>query len=62
MLCLPYEVSVARSPAFEDVKILGVGGQALRTWRILTERRIVADWGDAMLLICSAPVPTTWYA
>ena len=40
---LPYEVSVTRSPALEDSKILGVGEQAMSTWRMLTERRIVAD-------------------
>jgi hypothetical protein len=40
---LPYEVSLTRSPAFEDAKILGVGEQALSTWRMLTERRIAAD-------------------
>jgi len=38
-----HEVSVTRSPAFEDAKILGVGEQAMSTWRMLTERRIGAD-------------------
>jgi hypothetical protein len=40
---MPFEVSVTRSPAFEDAKILGVGEQAMNTWRMLTERRIGAD-------------------
>jgi hypothetical protein len=40
---LPYEVSVTRSPALEDSKILGVGGRAISTWQMLTERPIVAD-------------------
>lgn len=39
---LPYEVSVTRSPAYPDAKILGVGEQAMSNWRMLTERRIVA--------------------
>jgi hypothetical protein len=40
---MPYEASLTRSAAFEDAKILGVGDQALSTWRMLTERRIVND-------------------
>jgi hypothetical protein len=35
--------SVTRSPAFEDAKVLSVGEQALCTWTMLTERRIVAE-------------------
>jgi hypothetical protein len=31
---LPYVVSVTRSPAFEDAKILGVGDDAIDTWTL----------------------------
>jgi hypothetical protein len=34
---------ITRSPAFEDAKVLSVGEQALCTWTMLTERRIVAE-------------------
>jgi hypothetical protein len=35
--------SVTRSPAFEDTKVLSVVVQALCTWTMPTERRIVAE-------------------
>jgi hypothetical protein len=35
--------SVTRSPAFEDAKVLSVGERALSTWRMLTERGLVAE-------------------
>jgi hypothetical protein len=35
--------SVTRSPAFEDAKVLSVVEQALCTWTMLTERRIMAE-------------------
>jgi hypothetical protein len=42
-MVLPYEVSLTRKPALADARVLAVGADALATWEMLTERRIVAD-------------------
>jgi hypothetical protein len=34
---LPTEVSLTRTPGFEDAHVLAVGADALATWKLLTE-------------------------
>lgn len=35
-LAWPFEVSLTRSPRFEDARVLGVGNAALARWELLT--------------------------
>lgn len=36
-LVWPYELSLVHNPAFEDARILRVGGDAIKVWELLTE-------------------------
>jgi hypothetical protein len=39
---LPYEISLARTPAFEDALVLAAGADAMSTWELLSEASVVS--------------------
>jgi hypothetical protein len=39
-IAMPYEISVTRSPAFEDCKVLGAGERAIESWILLTGQSV----------------------
>jgi hypothetical protein len=41
-IVMPHEISVTRSPAYADARILGVGADAMNVWDLLTEQQIAA--------------------
>lgn len=63
---LPVEVSLTRTPAFEDAGVLAVGGDALATFELLTKAAPGRQVGEARLgrrpagskdPYCGAPSP-----